>query len=138
MALVPCAFRAMKKTKNHKSEVLLLAGLIAVGAILALMLLFTRQEGAFVEVQVSGQVTERFSLLNDVQYTIHGADGGTNFLIIQDGEAWLEDADCPDALCVGMGKIHLNGQSIVCLPHEVVVEIVGGATAQTGVDLVAG
>lgn len=138
MALVLCAFRAMKETKNHKFEFLLLAGLIAIGALLALVLLLTRKEGAVVTVRVSGQVVEQFSLHDTVRYTITGADGGTNLLIVQDGEAWLEDADCPDALCVGMGKIHLNGQSIVCLPHEVVIEIVGGATEQTGIDLVAG
>ena len=50
----------------------------------------------------------------------------------------IRQADCPDRLCVHMGKIGLNGQSLVCLPHEVVVEIQDGANSSPseGVDIV--
>lgn len=133
------AFRTMKETKNHKPEIIFISALFLVGIVLGLVLLLTRQTGNYVEVRVSGEVMERFSLAENVAYTITGADGGTNRLMIENGEAWLETADCPDALCVGMGKIRMVGQSVVCLPHEVVVEIVGETGETTdGVDLVAG
>ena len=35
----------------------------------------------------------------------------------------MEDADCPDKLCIKQGKIDSNGQKIVCLPNKTVVEI---------------
>jgi hypothetical protein len=38
----------------------------------------------------------------------------------------MKDADCPDKLCEKTGKISKNGETIVCLPHRVVVEIQGG------------
>ena len=62
-------------------------------------------------------------------------DGGTNELVIEDGEARLTEADCPDSLCVNMGRISRSGQSIICLPHQVVVRIVDDSAAETqGVD----
>ena len=38
----------------------------------------------------------------------------------------MKDADCPDKLCEKTGKISKNGETIVRLPHRVVVEIQGG------------
>ena len=37
----------------------------------------------------------------------------------------MEDADCPDKVCVKTGKIKNPGQTIVCLPHRTVIEITG-------------
>ena len=37
----------------------------------------------------------------------------------------MEDADCPDKVCVKTGKIKKPGQTIVCLPHRTVIEITG-------------
>ena len=47
--------------------------------------------------------------------------------MIRDGGARIEEASCPDRLCVGMGVIRRAGQSIICLPNQVVVEIVGSS-----------
>ena len=52
--------------------------------------------------------------------------GCSNILIIEDGAAWLEDADCPDKLCMHQGAIFRDRQTIVCLPHKLVVEVIGG------------
>ena len=56
---------------------------------------------------------------------------GKNQLVIADGTARIETADCPDERCVQMGRISRSGQSIICLPHQVVVEIQGGKEAET-------
>ena len=47
----------------------------------------------------------------------------------------MTDADCPDKLCVKTGRISKTGETIVCLPHRVVVEIIGAAADDSGVDL---
>lgn len=51
--------------------------------------------------------------------------GGTNRLCIEDGAAYIADADCPDKLCVRQGKIRTAGRSIICLPNRVTVTIGG-------------
>ena len=44
---------------------------------------------------------------------------------IEDGAAWISEADCPDGYCIRQGKITGKGQVIVCLPHRLVLEVTG-------------
>ena len=46
-----------------------------------------------------------------------------NRVRIEDGKAYMEEADCPDGYCEEQGKINNRSQTIVCLPHKLVVEI---------------
>ena len=63
-------------------------------------------------------------------------NGGTNILVIEDGYAWMSEANCPDHICVRQGKIHYTGQVITCLPNRLTVTIEGGEDG--GVDLIVG
>lgn len=127
----------MKQEKRRKGDFLLLGGLLLFGCLIGFFLLLTGQAGSQVQVRVAGSVVETFSLNQDRRYPITGANGGANLLVIQDGQAWIEEASCPDGLCVHMGKIDRDGQSVVCLPNQVVVEVVSGSDG-AGVDFVAG
>ena len=80
-------------------------------------------EGAIVLVQVEGQPETRYPLDQNGVYPLNG---GTNTLTIADGYAWMSGADCPDHLCVYQGKIHREGEWIICLPNRVAVTIEGG------------
>ncbi|MGL4336471.1 MAG: NusG domain II-containing protein [Turicibacter sp.] len=50
---------------------------------------------------------------------------GYNKIIIDEHGIHVEEADCPDHECVTLGTINKVGQSIICAPNYVVVEIVG-------------
>ncbi|WP_440248169.1 NusG domain II-containing protein [Catenibacterium faecis] len=39
-------------------------------------------------------------------------------------------ATCPDHLCIKQGTINKKGQSIICLPHKLIVEVVSGDEKQ--------
>ncbi|MCD8054650.1 MAG: NusG domain II-containing protein [Lachnospiraceae bacterium] len=122
---------AIKKADLILIGVILAAALFTLGA-----LALTRQTGSFVVVRVDGTEVARYSLTEDRTETIEGVNGGMNVLVIENGTATMTDADCPDQLCVHQGSIRYDGETIVCLPHRVVVEIEGGEEA--GVDGVAG
>lgn len=129
------------KKKLRKADLILIGGMLAAGLILALVLIFTRSEGATVRVKVDGEIVRSFPLIEDIVYTIQGVNGGTNELVISGGSAEVHEASCPDGLCVNMGKIHYNGESIICLPNKVVVEIIGGeagAPDSEAIDIIAG
>lgn len=111
--------------KPRRADILLIGGLIIALGIAALVLNLTKSSGDTVIVRVSGEQVYSFCLDEDVDMVIEGKDGGTNRLIISDGKAWLQNATCPDKLCEGMGKIDSSGESVICLPNEVVVEIHG-------------
>jgi hypothetical protein len=113
----------MDKLKLKKADILLIGGIIAFGCVLGLVILLTQHKGNIVQVRVDGTIIENLQMTDNLTYEINGVNGGTNLLIIQDGEAWVEEASCPDGLCKNMGKISQVGQSVICLPNKVVVEI---------------
>ncbi|NBJ91504.1 NusG domain II-containing protein [Parablautia muri] len=46
-----------------------------------------------------------------------------NLMVIQDGKVSVAEADCPDGLCTRQREISRNGESIICLPHKLVIRI---------------
>lgn len=50
---------------------------------------------------------------------------GYNLIEITPNSARILEADCPDKLCVVQGAISKAGQTIVCLPHRLVIHIEG-------------
>jgi len=58
------------------------------------------------------------------------AGGGYNLLVIEDGCAYISEADCPDGLCMKQGRIDKDGQALICLPHKLTVRIEGGEKAE--------
>ena len=105
--------------------VLLACVLLIAGA--GFLFLSGRGKGADVVVYTDGQETARYLLSESVSVVLEGYDGGQNRLEISGGEAFLSEADCPDLLCVKQGGINRSGESIICLPHRIVISIEGGA-----------
>ena len=90
-------------------------------------------------VSVDGVETERLALkaADGTERTIR-AGGYTLRLRMTETEVWVESADCPTQDCVHTGHISRGGQSIVCLPARVIIQLEGGAQVDTGVDAVIG
>lgn len=115
----------MKEDRSiRRSDIILILVLLLAGLALTLALRGGRQQGRQVIVRVEGTQTAAFPLDTDRSFLIEGA-GGTNLLVIEDGSAYLSEATCPDKLCVRQGKIRYAGDSLICLPNSVVVEISG-------------
>lgn len=74
-------------------------------------------------VLIDGKETECHSLKQDGTYKISAGNGRFNVLVISNGEADMKDASCPDKICVRHKPIHKTGETLVCLPNKVVVEI---------------
>ena len=91
-----------------------------------------RDEGNLDAFDQNGRETARYALSEDRTVRIEG-EGGYNLLVIEGGEVYLSEADCPTQLCMKTGKIRYAGQSIVCLPHKLAVRITGGASGLDGV-----
>ena len=75
-----------------------------------------------VVIKVDGEVYGRYSLDEDQVIEVQEGDF-YNRVRIEDGKAYMEEADCPDGYCEEQGKINNRTQTIVCLPHKLVVEI---------------
>ena len=49
---------------------------------------------------------------------------GICVMVIDGTKVYMESADCPNQICVHHGAISHTGETIVCLPNRVVIEIV--------------
>ena len=115
----PTAFGGGSKFRN---DLILIAVLIAAAIALGLGLLLLRPRGNTVEVRVDGELVAEYSLSRDIRVEIEGI-GGVNILVIRDGMASVEYADCPDKICAAHSPIYRSGESIACLPHRVIVTV---------------
>lgn len=106
----------------YRKDIVFILAILGMGVSLLLYIYFGGQKQPMVVVRVDGKMVKEFLLEDSVHYQIEGV-GGTNTLCIAERNVWLEEADCPDQICVRTGKIRCAGQSIICLPHKVVVEI---------------
>lgn len=92
-------------------------------------------QGEYVIVKVDGVVTDRISLEEQTTIAIRSRFG-TCRLRIDGGSAKIIDSDCPNGLCLAGGSIDESGESIICLPHRIVIEAIAPASASGGVDAV--
>lgn len=108
--------------KKNKADIILIGILILAGVMFALIFVLS-EKGDYVEVTVDSEPEGTFPLSENTEIEIRGIDGGTDVLVIENGQAYIKEASCPDKLCIKMGKIKRNGQSIICLPNRVTVTV---------------
>ncbi len=92
-----------------------------------------------VRITVEGEIAYEIDFHTDpLPQTIEleGKDGGHNTILVEDGRVCIQHADCPDQICVHQGWITDNTLPIVCLPHQVIVEMIGGESS--GLDTATG
>ena len=106
-----------------KNDVVLGGGILVIALVLFLVMHLTRNEaGNQIRIMVDGAVYGTYSLEKDQVIEVKENDF-YNRIRIQDGTAYMEEANCPDGYCEEQGKISGRTQTIVCLPHKLVVEV---------------
>lgn len=77
-------------------------------------------------IYVNGQKYKEIKLGEGLSYEIETDHGtGHNLILINGYDITMKEADCFDQICVKQGTIFKIGQSIVCLPNRVFIEITG-------------
>ena len=104
--------------------VLLLAGLL-----IMMQKAFSAEKAVQVVVTVDGKNYGTYSLKQEQVIRIE-TDYGYNELTIKDGQASVTASDCRNQVCVHSMAISQNGQSIICLPHKLIIQITGSGEKQ--------
>ena len=123
----------MKKQKLFRKNDILFAAAVLLTAVVVYLVIYGiyGTEGAGVQVVKDGEVYAEYPLDEDRKVQIdYGRSEGLNVLVIENGKASVTEADCPDKLCVKQRFICKDGESIVCLPHKLVITVVGGEEAE--------
>ena len=99
--------------------------IIMVVAILSyfIMNISGERDGDMVLITVDGRLYGTSKLHEDREIEMKN-EYGYNIISIHDGQVSVTDADCPDKYCVKQGEISKNDESIICLPHKLVIETV--------------
>lgn len=115
------------KSRARKNDLLLILGALLLAAALLFVLRLTRRAGAEAVVTADGAELCRLPLAEDSDTVLPCG----NTVTVRGGAVCVSDADCPDRICVRTGWISADGETIVCLPHRLVVTVTGGAAGGT-------
>ena len=121
-----------------KNDVIFIVILLLAVSLLGLGLWLFRTEGDTVTLTVDGELMGTYSLAQNrtVEIVTGEQNDRYNVLVIRNGEAYVAEASCPDGICAAHRPISRRGESIVCLPHRVVITVRTSENAPTP-DIVA-
>ena len=112
-----------------KKTAYIMVGIIFSAVLIACFILFFRQpsisSNAYLRVSLNSQVIRELPLDTNYSETIF-SDDGYNVISIQDGSVIVSSADCDNQICVHSAAINMPGETIACLPHRLLLEIVEG------------
>ncbi len=116
-----------------RNDLIFIAVLLLVVSLCGLFFYLARGQGDTVVVTVDGKTYGTYSLTEEVRVEIRTGKSAEelNVLVIKDGQAYVESATCPDGICAGHKPISREGESIVCLPHKVVITVYTTDTEET-------
>ena len=106
--------------KNRKYDIYVLTVLLIIVA--AGFLLRPQSKSNMIKITLNKEVYGYYDL--NKNQTIH--INKENTLKIENHKIRMISATCPDHLCIKQGTINKKGQSIICLPHKLIVEVVSG------------
>ena len=136
------------RTKPAPADLLVAAAIVALAVLCGLRFWLPQgQEGTLTAVvTIDGQEVDRFALsqgegfaprtYSNNGYTLVVSPAGEDPALSAPDGLCVSESDCPNQDCVRSGVISKSGQSIVCLPARIVIELRGGSG--DGVDLILG
>lgn len=116
----------MKLIKSFftKADLILMAAIVIIGLGISIFLAAGSHQGNKVEITKDGKLWGTYSLDGEHKITIR--DGKElNVVKIAGGKVTMESANCKNQVCVHHSPVSRTGESIVCLPHKIVVSIKG-------------
>lgn len=119
-----------------KFDIIIIVSFALIAAISAAWFMFSlnkKFQTRYAEIYVQGILYKRVQLTNNMPDQTIPVETklGKNIIHISEGKINIIDADCPDKVCIKSGYIDKPGQTLVCLPHKLVVEIKGESKLET-------
>lgn len=113
-----------------KMDIVIIAVLILLSFTPHLIFFKTSQKGSknnYAIIKVDGKIHKKIDLSNvkNNEEVNLNLPNGKNTLLIKNNSIQMKSANCNDALCVKQGNISKVGQTIICLPHKLIIEIKG-------------
>lgn len=111
--------------KKNKNDIILVGIILSLSLIGFLVFKLTMKDGKYISVSVNGKEKQSYSISDNIETDIVTGENSenANTLVIKGGKAYIKSATCPDKICVGHRPISKDGETIVCLPHKIVISV---------------
>jgi hypothetical protein len=124
--------------RHDKTLYKILGAIFAISSLTAVFFLYTGRNaaGLALEVQVDDEVVERIALARERREKMFeiSRDVGYNAFSVGRRGVKMISADCRGGDCLRMPSIGVNGGVIVCLPHRVILRVVGPSRERGRID----
>lgn len=123
--------------KIKKGDIFISLGLLILSFLLAMYFqsFSSKEEGQYIRIEHNSKLVGEYPLDVDKEIVLDG-DGQYNKVIIKDGKAYMKEANCRDQICVHMREISIDGETIICLPNRVFVEVIDKSKDDDSIDRV--
>ena len=113
------------KSKKVRNDCILILAILFCALLVFICYKAFQKDGQYVSVLIDGQEENCFPLGENIEHTIISGENGEYFnnLVIKDNKAYVTDANCRDGICVDHKPVSKTGETIVCLPHKLVISI---------------
>lgn len=113
-----------------KKDIILIAVVLAIAGVMAFFMKIGQgNAGEQVRIIVDGTEYGTYLIMIDNEINID-TELGHNKVVIRNKEVYMQQADCPDKYCVEHKAITSTNETIVCLPHKLVVEVLSNNRAE--------
>ena len=113
-------------SKKIVNDIILVGIVLLLAAGLFLIFFLGGDEGSYAVVTLDGEQIMKYPLTSDIEERIScKSEGDYNVLVIKDGVAYIKEANCPDGICAEHRPISKVGETVICLPHKLVISIEG-------------
>ncbi|MGL5378692.1 NusG domain II-containing protein [Clostridium sp.] len=95
--------------------------------VILVMILGKGYDNTYAEVTIAGELYKNIPLSEHKGEEIIEVKSktGVNIIKVSDDKISIVEADCPDKVCMKPGFIHKPGESLVCLPNRLMIQIKG-------------
>lgn len=120
-----------------KNDIIFLTVIIILAiAVYLIFRFFFSSNGDVVNISVDGALYGSYPLDTDARIEIKNSSGQVkNVLIIENDSAHMEEATCPDKLCIKQKTISKDNESIICLPNKVAVTVT--SKSESDIDVIS-
>ena len=101
-----------------KGDIILFFAIIVISVALIIGIFLFNKEGEVAVIKEDNQILGKFPLNQDAEISLEH-----NTVTIKNNEVFVSSADCPDKVCFKTNPINKRGETIICLPNKVIIEI---------------
>lgn len=105
-----------------KNDIILILILLCLAGILYIAIDKTKKDGRMVQITIDGSLVKELSLSEDTTYKISD-EKGEKVIVVDGDTVYITYSNCPNQICVNHAPISKSKETIICLPHKLIVEI---------------